>query len=369
MNSYHEEVANVSNGVRAFFEKTFTTIDCNGPKLDPSSLEGKPLMLVCTHRSHVDYFLIGYLFHLLGFKNLRFAAGDNLTKLPWIGRRFTSFGAFTVERDVGFDRNYVKNLCFRVVSMIEQGDTVIVFPEGGRSYSGAMLEIRTGILGASVISQAKDTSRDVAYIPIAVSYESPPDVPWFAMQLKGKLWRKRSNPFWKRLLGNLYYFGADFCAFVPFLLANRFKKKYGIIHVDYSDPVTIPSIIDVTADKVENARDDFSAQRVSMQKLSEVVYQQLFKLYRILPMHVIAYSLENYGSQTVLECADRFPGIIAKLKTSGRNVKELEKNIPEENTRIGIKQLQKIKAITFQNDTCSIKNSSLISYFAATIGS
>lgn len=367
MNSYHQAVANVSSDVRRFMHDTFTNIEISGPDLDPKSLNSTPLMLVSTHRSHVDYFLIGSIFHDLGFNTLRFAAGDNLTKLPWIGPRFTSFGAFTVERDTGFNRHYVRDLCFKVVEMIEKGETVLVFPEGGRSYSGSMLDIKTGILGASVISQANDSNRDVHYIPVAVSYESPPDLPWYAMQIKGKNWRKRSNILPKRLLGNLLYFGADVCSFVPFLFAHKFRKKYGTIYIDYGKPVSIRSIIDVLAKKAEKARDEFSAHRNSMQELSEIVFNQLTRLYRILPAHVVASYLKKEGDGTRKACQHYFTETIAKLESEGRNTTQLLLHSPEENVELGCRLLKKMKAISIKKDTIKVKNPSLIAYYAATI--
>lgn len=367
MSSYHQAVADVSAGIRTFFHTTFSSVKIEGPVLDIDTLNAHPLMLVSSHRSHVDYFFVGYVFHNMGLKNLRFAAGDNLTKLPWIGPRFTSFGAFTVERDTGFDRNYVRNLCSSVVSMIEKGDKVIVFPEGGRSYSGAMLDIRFGILGASVISQHKNPDSNVSYIPITVSYEAPPDVPWFSMQLKGKNWRKRTNFFLKRIIGNMLYFGADLCAFLPFLFARYYGRTYGTIYVDYAEPVRISELIDVAANRSEKARDDFSAHRLSMQKLSDIVHRQLYTLYRILPMHVVASCLLKHGSRSCTDFADMFPEITAVLKEKGRNVKELEQNSPSENARKGIGQLRRMKAVRFRNNICSIRNEPLINYYAATI--
>jgi glycerol-3-phosphate O-acyltransferase len=303
----------------------------------------------------------------MGLKNLRFAAGDNLTRLPWIGPRFTSFGAFTVERDTGFDRNYVRKLCSNVVSMIEKGDKVIVFPEGGRSYSGAMLDIRIGILGASVLSQYNNPDSNVSYIPMAVSYEAPPDVPWFSMQLKGKNWRKRTSSILKRHIGNMLYFGADLCAFLPFLTARYYGRTYGNIYIDYGEPMRIKSLFDVAANRNEKARDDFSAHRLSMQKLSDIVYRQLYTLYRILPMHVVASHLIKHGSGSLTDFADVFPEVISSLKKKGRNIKELEQNTAFENARKGIDQLRRIHAVHFRKNICSMRNESLINYYAATI--
>ena len=368
MNSYHKAVADVVSEVETFFKRTFSEVVIDGPRLDPGDLNNNPLMLVSTHRSHADYFLVGYIFHLAGFNTLRFAAGDNLTKLPWIGPRFTSFGSFTVERDTGFNRHYVRNLCYRVVEMIEKGDTVLVFPEGGRSYSGAMLDIKTGILGASIISQAKTPSRDVRYIPVAISYEYAPDIPWFSMQLTGKKWRKKSNFILQRLIGSLLYFGADAFSFIPFLLSQYFRPKhYGVTYVDYGEPVSIHSVLDVAAGKIEKARDEFSAHRNNMQKLSEAVYGQIYRLYRILPMHVVAAHLAANGGASADELAAQFPAVIDNLRTQNRNIKQLEPFTPEQNAEKGIRQLVRLKAVSYTGNTCTVRKKALVDYYAATL--
>jgi 1-acyl-sn-glycerol-3-phosphate acyltransferase len=368
MNSYHRAVANVLSGVQAFFKKTFTSVTIEGPQLDPVFLNKNPIMLVSTHRSHVDYFLLGSIFHAAGFNNLRFAAGDNLTNLPKIGPLFTSFGAFTVERDTGFNRHYVRDLCYRVVEMLKNGDTVLVFPEGGRSYSGAMLDIKIGILGASIISQAQNPSCEVRYVPVAVSYENAPDIPWFSMQVTGKNWRKKSNFILKRVIGNILYFGADACSFIPFMLAQYFRRNnYGTAYVDYGEPVSLKSVVDVAAGKTENARDEFSSHRNNMQKLSTVIFDQLHGLYRILPMHVIAMHLKNGDNRSVADLVGMFPSVITDLKARGRNVKQLEKLTPEQNALEGIRQLSRVKAISVKKDRCTVRNKSLIDYYAATI--
>lgn len=367
MNSYHQAVIDVMDGLKIFFGKTFLSYNIDGPALDPDKVQSTPLMLVSTHRSHLDYFFVGFIFNILGFKNLRFAAGDNLTTLPWIGKKFLTLGAFTVARDTGFDRHYVRNLCFDVVSMIEKGDIVLVFPEGGRSYNGSMLEMRTGVIGASVICQAKDISRDVHIIPVAVSYEFPPELPWFAMQLRGKALRKRGNSFFKKLIGSILYFGADLRSFLPILFARHFGYKYGAIFIDYAEPVSVRSLVDVAANKVADARDEFSAHRVSMQKLSEDMHRRLTALYRVLPMHVAAAQLKEHGSRSVTDLADAFPATIADLKSKNRNVKQLEKFTAIENAKTGIEKLRAIGAVTLKGNVCAVRNKAIIDYFAATI--
>jgi len=273
MGSFHQVVTSIRDRVEHFCKSNFTATVINGPKLDAAFYQKHPLMFTCTHRGHIDYILVGHNLHLMGFKDMRFAAGDNLTKLPFIGPRFKSWGAFTVARDGGFERNYVKNLCNSVVSMLDKREPIVVFPEGGRSYSGAMLDLKIGILGAAILAQAKDLSKDVFIVPMAVSYEGLPDLPFFEMLQKGKKLRKRDNNFFMRTLGSLLYFGADVFAYVP-LIARAFvpllspllrKRKHGIAYIDYKTPVSVRSLVDIESHKNENARDEFSAHRESMQ--------------------------------------------------------------------------------------------------------
>ncbi|MCX7727013.1 MAG: 1-acyl-sn-glycerol-3-phosphate acyltransferase, partial [Chitinispirillaceae bacterium] len=210
MSEHQKRIISISEKVKKFFEDTFCKLDVNGPSIDFDKIKGSPLMIVSTHRSHLDYFVVPYVFFKMGgISNFRFAAGDNLTNLPYIGKKFRSLGAFTVKRDIGFDRRYIQTLCYDTVSMIERGETVLVFPEGGRSYSGDILTLRNGITAALIISQSKDYKRDVFFIPSTVVYDYPPDVKWFSMLLRGKLLRKKTNNFFNRLKGNILYFGAD----------------------------------------------------------------------------------------------------------------------------------------------------------------
>lgn len=366
MSSYHKAICDVSDQLDRFFDNYYTSINLCGPEIDPTVYQKNPLMFACTHRSHIDYILVGYELHKKGFKGMRFAAGDNLTRLPYVGARFTSFGAFAVSRDNGFERNYVRKLSESVVSMMERGEPVIVFPEGGRSYTGAMLELRNGILGAAVLSQAKDISRDVHVVPIAVSYESIPDLPFFDLLLKGKQYRKKSNNFLKRLLGNIYYFGADIMAFLPLFLGKSTTKKFGRVYIDYKAPISIRSIVDIEKNRTVGARDDFSAHRVSMQIVSNYLQKEFVALYRILPIHLVASTLKDEIEGTEkMETA--IGGLIEKLRTDGRNLIQVEKMEIKEIIEQGIEHLSKLKAISGARDSIKIKKSSIIDYYRAAI--
>jgi 1-acyl-sn-glycerol-3-phosphate acyltransferase len=365
---YHNEVANVSDGVIAFFKKTFSEVYFEGPPFDPREIQKSPVMFVSTHRSHSDYFLWGSNFLKLGFKNIRFAAGDNLTKLPYIGPRFLTFGAFTVSRDSGFERNYVRNLCAQVVKMLEDGDAILVFPEGGRSYSGAMLDIKGGILNAALMVQAANLDRDVYLVPSAISYDCPPDLPYFPLLLKGKKMRKKSNGFVKRTLGNFYYFGADIMAFLPFMFAKFFGRKYGALYMDYGTPVSVRSLVDLKANRIEDARDEFAAHRASLDIVGEKIRKLFIATYRILPIHIVSAAIKANGKAAdAAAMAASAKDWKKSLSDDGRNCKTIGALSPEEIVSKGLASLRKLKAIKGKGDSIAVRKQHIIDYFAAAI--
>lgn len=367
MKPYHQEISKVSSGIESFFSNTFSKIHVDGPPLNPEKIQQNPFMAICTHRSHVDYFLLGHELFKMGFENLRFAAGDNLTKLPYIGKRFKSFGAFTVARDNGFERNYVRNLCSSVVQMMEDRDLIIVFPEGGRSYSGATLEMKGGILGAAIILQAKNPEVDVYYLPAAISYERLPDLPYFKMLLKGKKLRKKSNFLFKRFFGNLLYFGGDILAFGPFMSAHRLNRKYGDVYIDYAEPISIRSIIDVQANRLEGTRDEFSAHRASMQQLSQIIYNQLKSLYRLLPMHVLSSVLDEHKPISTQDARERVGKLVDYIQKKTYNLKQISKLDNAQIVEQGIVQLSRFNSITSAHGIITVKKPEIINYYKASI--
>ncbi len=369
MKTYHQRIIDISSKVDRFVRGVFTDLIVEGPEIDAPALQQHPHMVVSTHRSHVDYFLIGHHLYFRGFKNMRFAAGDNLTKLPWIGTRFRGFGAFTVAREIAFERNYVKNLCNKVVSMMAQREAVIVFPEGGRSYSGSILEVKNGILGAAALMQSQSAGEDVFLLPMAISYDCPPDVPWFDLLLTGKKFRRRTQPFLKRLLGNIFYFGADFLAFVPFFFGRNLGRRYGAVYIDYDAPIAVRSIVDVEKNRTPGSRGDaFFEHRASMQKIAEAMAGRFFALYRILPMHVLAYILQRSGPIVSDAAAIQVPSVLDTLRKAGRNMKSLDPfQSPGAIIAEGQRQLLRLKAVAVRQGVLSVRKKTIVDYFAAPI--
>lgn len=367
MKEYHNNLRIIAKKVTRFFKKTFSEIRVEGPEISPHIFENNRVMAVSSHRSHVDYFLLGERLHNMGLNNLRFAAGDNLTELPIIGKKFKNYGAFAVERDKTYGRKYLRSLCDKAAQMINSGDNLIVFPESGRSYKGNMMEIRSVIICSLVIAQFKNPHLDHYIFPATISYEQLPELLYFDLLQKGKKIRQTKKGFLNNLRGNAYYFGSDLLAFAKFILANKIGKKYGSVFIDYAKPVALNDIVDLKSNYNAKARDEISAHRASLQKISEEIYKYFISLYRILPMHVMANILKNSGRITKTHAEEKVPPILSRLEKEGRNMKSLITLSPEEIVEKGISQLHTMKAVVKDNGTIRVKNRSVIKYYSATI--
>jgi len=274
-----------------------------------------------------------------------------------------------VSRSAALERNYIRKLCAQVVEMLEAGDSILVFPEGGRSYSGAMLDIKGGVLNAALMAQAANPERDVCLLPAAISYERPPDAPWFPMLLKGKSLRgKKPGGFITRTLGSAYYFGADIAAFAPFMVAKFFRRNYGAVYMDYSAPVPIRSLVDLEANRIKEARDEFGAHRASLHKVGAQIHKLFMSLYRLLPVHIVSAAVkEAGGSVNIPELEARAAELQAAADNDGRNCKTISGLTPEEIVSRGLKTLRKMRAVKVKNKNIAILKPQLINYFAATL--
>jgi glycerol-3-phosphate O-acyltransferase len=366
MKPYQQAVDDVFPSLTRFFTRGFS-IHVDNAAADIKSLSDAMVMVVSTHRSQTDYFLFGWELYNQGIKHVRIAAGDNLTNFPVLGKKFRAFGAFAVHRDTGFKRNYVRDLCRAVVAMMEDNEPILLFPEGGRSYSGKMMEIKGGVLLSAIITQSRNPDRNLYLLPAAVSYEYLPELPYFGMLKKGKEMRRKGNGFFARLLGGIYYFGADIIAFVKLLLKVRFGGKQGDVFIDFGKPVGVNDIVDIKANFKASARDEFSGHQASMRIICDRLYGTLQSLYRLLPEHIVAAALSEKDTMTKAECTTGVRRALMLARDRKRNLKTLEPLTTEQILAVGLKQLRQVKAIRLRGAVIGVKNRMIVGYYAAAL--
>jgi 1-acyl-sn-glycerol-3-phosphate acyltransferase len=368
MKHYDRNVKNIARSVHDFFNDLFNHVHVTGPVIDRDLLQNSGLMITCSHRSHYDYFILGMLMHDMGVNNMRFAAGDNLTNLPIIGPKFKAFGSFPIKRSSSFNRSYIINLSNRVVGMIEDNDSIIVFPEGGRSYRGGMMDIKAGVLSAAVIAQARHPQKDVLILPITISYDRLPELSYLGLLQKGKKLRADKTSVVKRLIGHFFYFGADAFAFSKLWLMRKLGVKQGDVFIDFDAPVRVNDLVDIQANFSPSQKDELFAHKKSMQILGTKIHAKLLTLYRLLPVHIASLALKQRPSAANrAEIAGEVDRIMADLSTRKRNLASLSPLSLDNIVDAGIGQLERCKAVRARGGRLHITNQSIVDYYAASI--
>jgi len=154
------------------FNRVFGGIAVDRDLIDSIREAGRetPVVLVPSHRSHMDYLIMSYLLYFYGVVPPHIAAGANLSFFP-LGHLFRRCGAFFLRRS--FKGNRVYALCFSwyVRKLIKEGHTIEFFIEGGRSRTGKVLPPRFGILTNVVDAVLTGGARDATVVPISISYD------------------------------------------------------------------------------------------------------------------------------------------------------------------------------------------------------
>src|SRR5713226_7826039 len=123
------------------------------------------IVYASNHKSHTDYLVEPIVLDDNGIRPPLIAAGINLFGGPLglLHRHIT--GAIPIRRNTK-DPAYLITLKAYVAEILKKHD-LFFYPEGGRSYSGELKPVKTGLLHAALTANR----RDLVVIPVAVSYD------------------------------------------------------------------------------------------------------------------------------------------------------------------------------------------------------
>jgi len=149
--------------------RLFQGVEYAGLDRVTETMRRHPVVLVPCHRSHFDYLIISYLFHVNYLSPPHIAAGINLSFWP-LGPLFRGAGAFFIRRS--FEDNALYKAVFRsyLKFLIREGYTQEFFIEGGRSRTGKILTPKLGMLSALVDTFLDGARRDLYFVPVSIHY-------------------------------------------------------------------------------------------------------------------------------------------------------------------------------------------------------
>ena len=186
--------------------------------------EGREVIFVPCHRSHMDYLLLSYAIFVQGYAVPHIAAGINLN-LPIVGRYLRKGGAFFIRRSFRGNTLYTVVFMKYLAAIMARGHSVEYFIEGGRSRTGRLLQPKTGMLSMTVRSFLREPRRPVVFLPVYFGYERLVEANTYIGELSGQA---KKNESWLDLLR----------------AAKVLREKFGRVHVNLGEPVYLDQVLD-----------------------------------------------------------------------------------------------------------------------------
>lgn len=230
------------------------------------------------HRSHIDYLVEPLVLDDSGIRPPIIAAGVNLFGGPLglIHKHVT--GALPIRRNTK-DPAYLITLKAYVSELLHKHD-LFFYPEGGRSYSGELKPMKTGLLNAALDAQIKG----LQLVPVAVAYDLVLEDHVIAKQRV-----KRSQKAFSREIAEL----------VRYAVGYRSRAV-----VTFGKPIAIDGI------DAENKKEVID--------LTRHVRAEIGRLYKVLPTAVLAAAMKP--SATRAELKARISGVLETLDAVNANL-------------------------------------------------
>lgn len=182
------------------------------------------LILLPSHKSHVDYMVLAYLFYRNHLPLPIVAAGENLSFFP-IGPLFRRAGAFFIRRSFHGDRLYGAVVDAYMRRLIKDGFSLEFFLEGGRSRTGKLLPPKMGLLSLVVDAALSAPGRKIYFVPISIGYERVVEEKEFVRELSGA---EKSEENVRGLVAS----------------AGLVRGRYGRLNVQFGPLLTLEGVLD-----------------------------------------------------------------------------------------------------------------------------
>lgn len=230
------------------------------------------------HRSHIDYLVEPLVLDDAGIRPPIIAAGINLFGGPLglIHKHVT--GALPIRRNTK-DPAYLITLKAYVSELLHKHD-LFFYPEGGRSYSGELKSMKSGLISACLDAGI----RGLTLMPVAVAYDLVLEDHVIAKQKV-----KRSQKAFSREIAEL----------VRYAVGYRSRA-----FVTFGNPIALDGI-------------DPQSKRVVVD-LTRHVRAEVGKLYKVLPPAVLAAAMTR--SATRAELKSRIAGVLDTLQSVDANM-------------------------------------------------
>jgi glycerol-3-phosphate O-acyltransferase len=236
------------------------------------------VVYVSNHKSHLDYLIEPLVLDDNGVRPPVVAAGINLFggALGLLHRHVT--GAIPIRRN-SKDPVYLATLRAYIAELLKRRD-LLYYAEGGRSYSGELKPLKTGLIQAALLAERAE----LTVVPVAISY----DLVLEDRILSKQATRRMTRPFRQEVAEMIRHaVGYQARAFVTF-----------------GEPIALAAF------DPESRRD--------LVTLTHRVHDEIGRLYKVLPTALVAASLRPSMSRAALTA--KVVEITDRLAAGGANL-------------------------------------------------
>ena len=255
------------------------SIDREGlERLRAAGREGA-LILIPSHKSHLDYLILSDVLYRNALSPPLIAAGDNLSFWP-LGPLLRRGGAFFIRRSFQGKKLYAGLVDAYMRKLLVEGFTLEFFIEGGRSRTGKLLTPKFGLLSMLVDAALLLRNRKVRFVPISIGYERIIEQKAYVEELSGGDKQKEN-------IGGLLR--------TPAILRSR----YGRLYVQFGE------IIDLEQEKagvLGSALEDAGAaalspkqRRALVQRIGHRVVYEISQATIATPASIVAMALLDHS--------------------------------------------------------------------------
>jgi glycerol-3-phosphate O-acyltransferase len=245
-------------------------IDREGIARIRAETKEKSLVLLPSHKSHIDYLIISYAFNEANLPLPLIAAGDNLTFFP-MGPIFRRAGAFFIRRSFAGDALYPIVVDAYIRRLIREGYPLEMFLEGGRSRTGKLLAPKFGLLKMVVSAALAVSQRPVCFVPVSIGYERVVDS--YDVELGGG---EKTKEDARGLLGS----------------AGILSSRYGRINLQFGQILTLEHVrsdLGLPSGPLSPAK-----QRALVTRLGNRVMDEINRVTAVTPGALTALALLSY---------------------------------------------------------------------------
>lgn len=267
--------------------------------------EDASVVFVMNHRSNMDYILVSFL--VAERTALSYAIGEWARIWP-LQTLLKAMGGFFVRRNSN-NSLYRKVLERYVHLSTRAGVCQAVFPEGGLTKTGALLEPRLGFMDYMLRQYHHEIDRDIVFVPVGINYDRVVEDRSLIRKLDPKSGRRST---WFVVKTTLAF------ATKMLLLSRKIRwRRFGYASVNFGRPISVKQYCQTH--QIEFKGLDSDQRFEVVKRLADSLMKQIAAVVPVLPIALISEVLLEHRDtwKSELDIKSQAVQKIATLKSLG----------------------------------------------------